>query len=154
MFSFIVTCVVVCLHSLVFLSFSIYQLLWKSKQFLNGTPSFSKLFILLKSSLICLNNHVILLQLQQYPGWGNARDIIAMWKIILEQRASRVVDAPEKQKTITESDTEQAVNKMVADRKPKGDQSTIKRKQEEEKMQKIKGQQNQMSIFFTICSFM
>ena len=97
---------------------------------------------------------MILLQLQQYPGWGNARDIIAMWKIILEQRASRVVDAPEKQKTITESDTEQAVNKMVADQKPKGDQSTIKRKQEEEKMQKIKGQQNQMSIFFTICSFM
>ena len=94
---------------------------------------------------------MILSQLQQYPGWGNARDIIAMWKIILEQRASRVVGAPEKQKTITKTDTKQAVNKMVADRKPKGDRSTIKRKQEEEKMQKIKEQLNQMSIFFTIC---
>ena len=70
-----------------------------------------------------------------------------MWKIILEQRASRVVDAPEKQKTITESDTEQAVKKMVADRKPKGDQSTIKCKQEEEKIQKMNEQRNQMSIF-------
>ena len=76
-----------------------------------------------------------------------------MWKIILEQRASRVVDAPEKQKTITESDTEQAVKKMVADRKPKCDQSTIKRKQEEEHMQRIKEHLNQLSIFFKICYF-
>ena len=91
---------------------------------------------------------MILSQLQQYPGWGNARDIIAMWKIILEQRASRVVGAPEKQKTITESDTEQAVNKIVTDRKPKGDQNTIKRKLEEEHMQRIKEQLKQMSITF------
>ena len=95
---------------------------------------------------------MVLSQLQHYPGWGNARDIIAMWKIILEQRASRVVDAPEKQKTITESDTEQAVEKMVADRKPKGEQNTIKRKQEEKHMQRIKEQLNQISIFFKICS--
>ena len=71
-----------------------------------------------------------------------------MWKIILEQRAGRVVGAPEKQKTITERDTEQAVKKMVADRKPKGDQNTIKRKLEEELNQRIKEQLNQMSICF------
>ena len=77
-----------------------------------------------------------------------------MWKIILEQRASRVVSAPEKQKTITERDTEEAVKKMVADRKPKGDQNTIKCKQQEEKIQKMKEQLNQMSIFFTNLFFL
>ena len=87
-----------------------------------------------------------LFQVKKYPGWGNARDIIAMWKVLLEQRASRVVDAPEKQKTITKSDAEQAVKKMVVDRKPKGDQNNIKRELEEEKMQKLKEKLQQMSM--------
>ena len=87
-----------------------------------------------------------LFQVKQYPGWGNARDIIAMWKVILEQRASRVVDAPEKQKTITKADAELAVKKMVTDRKPKGDQKNIKRELEEEEMQKLKEKLQQMSM--------
>ena len=87
-----------------------------------------------------------LFQVQKYPGWGNARDIIAMWKILLEQRASRVVDAPEKQKTITKADAEQAVTKMVADRKPKGDQKNIKRELEEEEIQKLNKKLQQMSM--------
>ena len=86
-----------------------------------------------------------LFQVKKYPGWGNARDIIAMWKVLLEQRASRVVDAPEKQKTIIKSDAEQAVKKMVVDRKPKGDQNNIKRELEEEEMQKLKEKLQQMS---------
>lgn len=75
-------------------------------------------------------------ELRSYPGWGNARDLIAMWKVIIEQRASRVVNTPEDRKTITKEDCHKAVSKMLSERKPKVDSKELEqsRKKDEERM--------------------
>ena len=86
-------------------------------------------------------------QLRSYPGWGNARDLIAMWKVILEQRASRVVDAPEKRKTITSDDCHKAVSKMVSERKPKMDPKEMKKNREKEEMRTMADLMKQISNF-------
>lgn len=75
---------------------------------------------------------MIYFQLQGYPGWGNARDVIAMWKIILEERANRVYNSPEQRKTISYDDVTKAVAKMVGDRKPKGNMGEIESELEKE----------------------
>ena len=57
-----------------------------------------------------------------------------MWKMLLEARANRVVNSPEVHKTIVVEDAEEAVVKMVNDRKPKVDPDEIQTKMLTEKM--------------------
>ncbi len=52
-------------------------------------------------------------------GWGNARDAIALWKLVLSHRANRVVNSPEDVKTITEADVLKAFDEMIQARTPK-----------------------------------
>ncbi|XP_065661931.1 uncharacterized protein LOC100206283 isoform X3 [Hydra vulgaris] len=63
--------------------------------------------------------HEGLEELRSFPGWGNARDVIALWQKILEHRANRVVQAPEVKKSILRSDALKALEVMIKDRRPK-----------------------------------
>ena len=54
-----------------------------------------------------------------YEGWANARDAEALWKSVLNHRATRVVDNPEEVKTIRRADVVKAFDQMILDRKPK-----------------------------------
>ncbi|XP_065661939.1 uncharacterized protein LOC136084823 isoform X2 [Hydra vulgaris] len=65
------------------------------------------------------NFHEGLVELRSYPGWGNARDMIALWQKMLEHRANRVVKTPEVNKKIIYLDAINALKAMVNDRKPK-----------------------------------
>ena len=53
---------------------------------------------------------------------------------MLESRASRVVDCREVKKTITRVDAEEAITKMINDRKPKVDPKVVEKSLEIEKM--------------------
>ncbi|XP_066921713.1 uncharacterized protein [Clytia hemisphaerica] len=85
-------------------------------------------------------------ELRSYPGWGNARDLIAMWKVIIEQRASRVVNAPEDRKTITKEDCHKAVSKMLSERKPKVDSKEHERSRKKDKERMMYDLMKQMTL--------
>ena len=59
-------------------------------------------------------------QILQLDGWGNGRDVVRIWKSALTYRASRVADAHEIERTITISDTKQALDDLLKSRQPKG----------------------------------
>ena len=51
----------------------------------------------------------------------------------MEERASRVVQSPERMKTVTEVDAQRAMEKMLTDRKPKMSEDEIKMQHQLEK---------------------
>ncbi|KAG6592606.1 Serine/threonine-protein kinase mph1 [Phytophthora cinnamomi] len=55
-------------------------------------------------------------ELKKLGNFGNGRDAVRMWKEILQCRAQRVVDEPEEERTITESDAEKAGESILAAR--------------------------------------
>ncbi|KAG6592611.1 stage v sporulation protein k [Phytophthora cinnamomi] len=55
-------------------------------------------------------------ELKKLENFGNGRDAVRMWKEILQCRAQRVVDEPEEERTITESDAEKAGESILAAR--------------------------------------
>ena len=57
--------------------------------------------------------------LKTLPGWGNARDTIALWKSVKNHRANRVVSNPETIKTVAVSDVRNAFSEMMEARRPK-----------------------------------
>ncbi|XP_065661943.1 uncharacterized protein LOC136084825 isoform X1 [Hydra vulgaris] len=63
--------------------------------------------------------HEGLEELRSYPGWGNVRDMLALWQKMLEHRANRVVKMPELNKKIIKLDAMNALKAMVNDRRPK-----------------------------------
>ena len=56
----------------------------------------------------------------QLDGWGNGRDVVRIWKSALTYRASRVADDHEIERTITISDTKEALDDLLNSRQPKG----------------------------------
>lgn len=57
--------------------------------------------------------------LLRLDGWGNGRDVVALWKDSLNERASRVVKSPEPEKSIQSQDISSALTEMIKARKPK-----------------------------------
>lgn len=53
-------------------------------------------------------------------GWGNGRDVIWLWNAALQNRASRVVKAPEIERKVTVQDMSKALNELFLARQPKG----------------------------------
>uniref|UniRef100_A0A7S2JRL8 AAA+ ATPase domain-containing protein n=2 Tax=Leptocylindrus danicus TaxID=163516 RepID=A0A7S2JRL8_9STRA len=62
-------------------------------------------------------------RLLRLDGWGNGRDVVALWKDSLNERASRVVKVPETEKTIQVEDVSSALKEMIQARKPKTGES-------------------------------
>ncbi|KAE9298014.1 hypothetical protein PR003_g23352, partial [Phytophthora rubi] len=56
-------------------------------------------------------------ELKKLGNFGNGRDAVRMWKELLQRRSQRVVDEPEEERTITESDAEQAGESVLAARR-------------------------------------
>lgn len=56
--------------------------------------------------------------LRSLPGFGNGRDVMRMWKQVLECRAQRVVGNPELEPVITVEDAEAAGRSVLAERRP------------------------------------
>jgi len=57
-------------------------------------------------------------------GWGNARDTLDIWAKIKEERANRVISAPEEVRTITVDDASAAMNKFLENRRPREAKNT------------------------------
>ncbi|KAJ1538111.1 hypothetical protein HK096_001782, partial [Nowakowskiella sp. JEL0078] len=69
-----------------------------------------------KSALECFSTGFE--QLIRLPGFGNGRDVVALWKKVLANRADRVVTAHEIEKTVVLADVRPAVEEMVRVRTP------------------------------------
>ena len=54
-----------------------------------------------------------------YSGWGNGRDALTIWHMIMEERAQRVIHNPEAARSVTEADAQRAMTIMMMSRKRK-----------------------------------
>ncbi|KAL4165528.1 hypothetical protein KRP22_014238 [Phytophthora ramorum] len=59
-------------------------------------------------------------ELKKLSNFGNGRDAVRVWEELLQCRAQRVVDEPEEEQTITESDAEKAGEKVLVARRGGG----------------------------------
>jgi hypothetical protein len=62
------------------------------------------------------------------PDFGNARDVIAIWKSVQEHRADRITDTFEETKTILKVDVEKPFNDCIQSRQPIKDAKAKRKK--------------------------
>ncbi|POM70146.1 CbxX/CfqX domain containing hypothetical protein, partial [Phytophthora palmivora] len=93
-------------------------------------------------------------ELKKLSNFGNGRDAVRVWKELLQCRAQRVVDEPEVERTITESDADKAGESVLAARRGGGvpgkgvaaDEDPMKLLDELYRMDEIRSQLSRLQV--------